>query len=306
MLTYDARSQSLFVAGSFSFVAGLQCSSIAVWHRPSDSWTCLDTPHYSISTVTAMCLDLTLGALYLAGWASFQAKWEGRNWGSPYAISRIDVRGYIEHHAGLSNKGKSGRGGRGRRLLRPASMSHFPRHTRRLLGANNSTTPMLRNRHLQSKYHNHVALLAQNITNNTSRRLKSQNFQLKWNWLPGLKNYSIMFDFLCVNTIKFFICIGFAGGNGPIFNIVLGRNQFKDCLFISGAFNNGPPIVLWAPSGFSMDKSMALRNIITGDSTDCTQQACAFPVGSDVNIYGLVTSVSQVVTCCRSVRTMTS
>ena len=98
VLTYDCRSQSLFVAGSYSYVAGMQCSSIAVWHRPTDSWTCLDTPDFSISTVTAMRLDRLNGVLYLAGWASFLAKWQGREWGSPYAISRIYVQGYIEYY----------------------------------------------------------------------------------------------------------------------------------------------------------------------------------------------------------------
>lgn len=180
VLTYDARSQSLFVAGSYSFVAGLQCSSIAVWHRPSDTWTCLDTPDYSISTVTAMRLDPTPGheALYLAGWASFQAQWQGRDWGSPYAISRIDVRGYIQHHVDLAaevetdaeKRRRRGRGGR-----------------RHLVGQ--TSTPALRRHqplpHPGDPNRYHVQSTA-NATKNLSRRLKAQNFQLKWDWLPGM------------------------------------------------------------------------------------------------------------------------
>ena len=184
MLTYDARSQSLFVAGSYSFVAGLQCSSIAVWHRPSDAWTCLDTPHYSISTVTAMRLDLTLGreTLYLAGWASFQAQWQGRDWGSPYAISRIDVRGYIQHHMDLAaevkkrNRERKGKRRRGRRHLAVQVSTPTPRHT-----------------HLHSHRDPPVVATA-NTTRSISRRLQTQNYQLKWDWLPG---GSIMYHRCC-------------------------------------------------------------------------------------------------------------
>jgi hypothetical protein len=89
---------------------------------------------------------------------------------------------------------------------------------------------------------------------------------------------------------------GFSGGNGPIFSIDLGRNKFKNCLFISGAFNNGPPIVLWSPTATSREDSVALRNITAGSfgNADCSEEACVFPVGCDVNIYGLITTVSQV------------
>ena len=104
---------------------------------------------------------------------------------------------------------------------------------------------------------------------------------------------------LCALTGLFFLHFfqGFTGGNGPIFSIVLGRKKFKHCLFIGGAFNNGPPIVLWTPSDFSMDRSTALRNITTDsgdDSQDCSRDGCVFPVGANVNIYGLITSISQV------------
>ena len=38
------------------------------------------------------------GLLYIAGWASPGSDWTGRNWGSPYAIAALDIRGYIRDH----------------------------------------------------------------------------------------------------------------------------------------------------------------------------------------------------------------
>jgi hypothetical protein len=87
-----------------------------------------------------------------------------------------------------------------------------------------------------------------------TRRLSSV---VDWDWLPG-----------------------FSGGNGPIFGLALGRGAFKDCLFIAGAFNNGPPIVIWIPSSLSETGSDSI-----------------LPLGSkDDGINGLVTSVAQVYT----------
>jgi hypothetical protein len=71
--------------------------------------------------------------------------------------------------------------------------------------------------------------------------------------------------------------IGFSGGNGPIFGIAVGRHEFFNCLFIAGAFNNGPPIVLWMPAS---SESSDPRVISVGSLVD--------------NIHGLVTSVAQV------------
>jgi hypothetical protein len=87
-----------------------------------------------------------------------------------------------------------------------------------------------------------------------SRRL-SPAVELNWDWLPG-----------------------FTGGNGPIFGLASGRGAFDHCLFIAGAFNNGPPIVLWVPQSHST-----------------TGEAQVIPLGSaDDGINGLITSVAQV------------
>lgn len=212
-LTYDSRSQSLFVAGSYSFVAGMQCSSIAVWHRPSDTWTCLDTPDYSISTVTAMCLDGSLGALYLAGWASFQAKWRGRDWGSPYAISRISVGGYRQHHAdrggdrqehveyvkfaqeGGGRRLGGGRLGRTRgRVPRLPSRPRPALRARGLLADSNHSSLRRSDVILHSNRVVRSTLLASKgspsaihhgASNNSTRGLRGQDYHLEWDWLPG-------------------------------------------------------------------------------------------------------------------------
>lgn len=76
---------------------------------------------------------------------------------------------------------------------------------------------------------------------------------LNWEWLPG-----------------------FSGGNGPIFGLAPGRGVYKDCLFIAGAFNNGPPIVVWVPSSSGSANSVV-------------------PLGAkNDGINGLITSVAQV------------
>lgn len=197
------------MAGSYSFVAGLQCSSIAVWHRISDSWTCLDTPDYSISTVTAMCLDETLGALYLAGWASFQAQWEGRDWGSPYAISRINVRGYMQYHSdkGDRNHGYGGTSwivnSRSRRLrvatisraTRARNQNIYSSHQANITEGHTREKHMLHNnRVVQEKLlhfrklaavQNHSSLISNSVRNISSRQLKSDKYKLEWDWLPG-------------------------------------------------------------------------------------------------------------------------
>lgn len=54
--------------------------------------------------------------------------------------------------------------------------------------------------------------------------------------------------------------------------------------------------MLWSPTATSREDSVALRNITAGSfgNADCSEEACVFPVGCDVNIYGLITTVSQV------------
>lgn len=65
--------------------------------RPSGSWMCLNQASRSISTITTMLLHPS-GFLYIAGWASPGSDWTGRDWGSPYAIAVLDIRGYIRDH----------------------------------------------------------------------------------------------------------------------------------------------------------------------------------------------------------------
>ena len=160
VLKYDGLSKSLFVAGSFSFVSGLVCSSVAVWHRPTNLWTCLDNSRFSISTVTAMLLDPLKQLLYLAGWASFQAKWPGRNWGSPYAITRIDVRDYIEKKSQLNAELEKYCGGRSGQ------------------------------KDICTQNHRLLSRVSMRGRSNHSRALKKMTFKFSWSWLPGtLKSF---------------------------------------------------------------------------------------------------------------------
>ena len=65
MLAWEPWSETLIVAGLFSTIGSIQCTTIAMWNRRADSWTCLYQIEYAILTVTTMSLDQDV--LYLAG-----------------------------------------------------------------------------------------------------------------------------------------------------------------------------------------------------------------------------------------------
>lgn len=40
-------------------------------------------------------LNIISHCIHIEGWASFQAEWPGRDWGSPYAVIWADISDYI-------------------------------------------------------------------------------------------------------------------------------------------------------------------------------------------------------------------
>eukprot|EP00602_Paraphysomonas_sp_CaronLab_P007860 CAMPEP_0185032518 /NCGR_PEP_ID=MMETSP1103-20130426/20669_1 /TAXON_ID=36769 /ORGANISM="Paraphysomonas bandaiensis, Strain Caron Lab Isolate" /LENGTH=964 /DNA_ID=CAMNT_0027568451 /DNA_START=200 /DNA_END=3094 /DNA_ORIENTATION=+ len=304
-LAYEPTSQSLFVAGSFSFIDDTECVNIAVWHRPTETWTCLYDSDRAISTVTTMTLDVNGGKLYLAGWASFQAEWKGRDWGSPYAVAWTDVNAYIASHTPRSESPTPAPSSdRHKPRRKPVLSSRTQSSGYRILHEGRMRSAYLRRRqsespHIRARSPHNISGNFDGIERSTTfvyppsvkgaiysawqkrgldsflhgnrsihgtRKLKSSRY-IRWDWLPG-----------------------FSGGNGPIFGLAVGHHNFKDCLFIAGAFNNGPPIVLWIPAASDLGKRQSKTN--GGDSSSAT----VIHVGAlDDNIHGLVTSVSQLI-----------
>ena len=66
---------------------------------------------------------------------------------------------------------------------------------------------------------------------------------------------------------------GFLGGNGPILQMSKGHNSYRDYLFIVGAFNNYPSVILWSESANITNKISVLS--------------------SKQHLQGLVTSIAQ-------------
>ena len=91
-----------------------------------------------------------------------------------------------------------------------------------------------------------------NNTNNTysNNTSTSSAWHAEWKWLPG-----------------------FIGCNGPVLEITRGQNMFAQSLFIVGAFNNFPSVVIWSNNGVTGPKITTLN--------------------SKLSLQGLVTSVSQ-------------
>ena len=96
-LAFEPSSQSLFVAGTFHFVDGKECSTIAVWEMSTNKWTCLYDPIHGISSVTTMLFKNDM--LYLAGWAAPSSSWDSRVNLAPYAIATLDMSRWIEERS---------------------------------------------------------------------------------------------------------------------------------------------------------------------------------------------------------------
>jgi hypothetical protein len=80
--------------------------------------------------------------------------------------------------------------------------------------------------------------------------------------------------------------LGYTGGNGPIFDMLVGTGKFDGYFFIGGAFNNLPAIVMW-----QLPSEAATSN--NNHSLDGTGLLRA--VGDNGNrINGLVTTITQV------------
>ena len=111
-IAFEPQSTSLFVAGIFSFAgynddtnAMIECQNIAVWQRKTNEWRCLYQVDRSFSSVTSLLVYGT--KVFVSGWASSSSDWNGRSWGSPYAIAVMNIAKYIEEAQGNGSSNSS-------------------------------------------------------------------------------------------------------------------------------------------------------------------------------------------------------
>ena len=111
-IAFEPQSTSLFVAGIFSFAgytdgtnSMIECQNIAVWQRKTNEWRCLYQVDRSFSSVTSLLVYGT--KVFVSGWASSSSDWNGRSWGSPYAIAVMNIGKYIEEAQGNGSSNSS-------------------------------------------------------------------------------------------------------------------------------------------------------------------------------------------------------
>eukprot|EP01038_Epipyxis_sp_PR26KG_P005697 gene5697-7863_t len=285
-IAFEPQSQSLFVSGTFQRVGGAWCQGIAVWHKPSQVWKCLHKESYFIGTVTTMLLTDTW--LYLSGWAAASSSWEGKNWQSPYAIARLNIAGYIEQYDAS--------------LFSPSNNSYENNTT----NSNNSSSANSTNKYLnfhRSYHKQHKNLFESEHFKQRQLRKQSKRIKNKPNYVRNFDQnmfaQSDAVDSSVTNSATIMpVSVnrthaptsaptqkplwfpqwswlpGFTGGNGPILRLTAGSSDFEHCLFIAGAFDNYPAVVIWRISHTTGDVN------ITG-------------IGGKQVIEGLITSVTQ-------------
>lgn len=284
---FEPRSQSLFVSGEFQEVGGYSCFNLAVWHRGKNSWMCLHQMSKALSPVTTLMLDNHI--LFASGWATATSDWLASGGTFPYAVSMLDISEYIRErdtdapvHVPDDDWEKTNTTNSTNTPINPTDGNNS--NTTIIISTNtssdttsaNSTLHRHRRRHrrnLQSKLRTHDSrrehrqLLPDFPFSNVTRppvrpsgapvstpapsSTVHKRWVPEWVWLPG-----------------------FVGGNGPILRLSRGQNTFSDRLFMVGAFNNFPSVVMWSP-GKSAEES-----ITTLPSTQ--------------SLHGLVTTINQV------------
>jgi serine/threonine protein kinase len=156
----------------------------------------------------------------MTGWAAPSSDWNGRQWGSNYAIAFLRIDGYIKeklahfYNINMSSNSSS------------SLSTSLPRHhhQRKLRRAKNSHS----NQHQQHEFQNsnRLAYILHTASPSTSPiRQPPLPWVPHWQWLNG-----------------------YSGGNGPIVKLVPGSDHLRGCLFIVGAFNNNQAVVIWCNS----------------------------------------------------------
>ena len=238
-LTFESRSQSLFVAGLFDSIGGIECQSVAVWNSYMNEWRCLNDQNYMIMTVTTMSLQNDI--LFLAGWASPSSTWMGSTlYESPYAIAVLDVAGYIEGVIiNVTNTHRSDHDVYDHHYY--YSSLNRPKRSRAQVAAIDFTQKVVKSRDIYSKkFRRTLRVLTTDDDDHDAhdddddgmdhhhhhapRNRSGQNpWEPHWGWLPG-----------------------YTGGNGPILAIVSGAGDSDNSLYIGGAFNTYGSVVEWS------------------------------------------------------------
>ena len=212
----------------------------------------------------------------LLGWTSPRSTWDGRDWQSPYAIARFDLEGYVqesklnasrvndtspidEARVGFQNNssGKWISNNKSRYLLTRAvrNMSlevESRRRPKRVLQT-----------YASRDFDSYVSQSSVGVSTASSASSRPSLgptqrpfWTPRWEWLPG-----------------------FTGGNGPIFKMKEGTGLYSGSIFIAGAFNNCPPLIVWKPNYSGKNNAT-----ITGSVTS---------IKGDVSLVGLITVVVQ-------------
>jgi hypothetical protein len=298
---FEPKSQSLFVAGAFRYVNGMNCSTVAVWEMSSNTWTCLYDPSHGISSVTAMLYSSD--TLYLAGWAAPSSSWDGKVNQTPYTIARLDVSRYVEDRFKPHVPRPVTTAPSSQPSSTPASNSSSP-ITWSPFSANNSIDPdnySYRRRRLKRKilslsvqpprrslrrfpdHYRHrrhrtmpytidgevieeVGVLSRKRLRRLSATYPTPIFPIHPGW-----NYTAPTAIPTKGpwALNWTWLPGFPGGNGPILRMMMGEGEYEGCLFISGAFNNLPAVTAWSndpikgPSIVGVGPGEQLRGLIT-------------------------------------------
>lgn len=97
----------------------------------------------------------------------------------------------------------------------------------------------------------------------------------------GCQVFLVFLHFTWSLQLMVYILLDYPGANGPIISMWSGVGKLEGLLFIGGAFNNYPAIVMWTLSDMGYRNANNTGKIIV--------------VGNNGNkINGLVTSISQV------------
>lgn len=281
-IIFEPRTQSLFVTGEFQEVAGYTCFNIAVWHRGKNSWMCLYQLSKALNPVTTLMLDNHM--LFASGWAAATSDWLSSGGAFPYAVTMLDISEYIRERTTDAPVHISDDDWERTNSTNTTDSNTNTTDSTIIINNNSSsdgvetnlTAKFLRrhrhhNRHrrrLLTEYHTHSLnreyreLIPEFSVSNATRApvrpsaapiatpapsiTVRKRWVPEWVWLPG-----------------------FAGGNGPILRLSRGQNAFSEHLFLVGAFNNFPSVVMWSPgrspeeSISTLPSTQSLRGLVT-------------------------------------------
>ena len=250
-LAFEPLSQSLFVSGFFNKIKTQDCSNIAVWYKAKNDWYCLFSPRVSVITPTTMLLND--GKLFVSGWAV--SSWHGHEIYLPYTVCVLNIEGYIDERRSSPTNGND-------------SSNYLSSHHRNIRKNSNN---LLQQRHRSLRENNHkINLQNTTITNSsqvptaipTSAPTVKEFWSPRWYWLPG-----------------------FRGANGPIMEISPGRNYYEGCIFLVGAFNNYPAVVIWKDDPNEYVKVVNTLHSLQGLVTSVAQVMIPYDFSGDDSIF---------------------